>query len=181
MRIKHTSAYLEDSKSTQSDSKIALALSITTIISLALCASVVMLYFQHVNNREDIQDLKNRVDALEKFHEDDLLESDVPGYYSPNCTIEFEGHTESFYNTIFIGDAISRANELLETDYNVVVREDGVATFGGYVIVAADYTVHPYGSIINTSQGEGMVLDSLNGEYWHDYERVEIATTWTRR
>ena len=54
------------------------------------------------------------------------------------------------------------------------VRSDGVKMFGDYIIVAADYSYEPRGTIVQTSLGTGMVLDTgLGGWAWHD-----IAVAW---
>ena len=46
--------------------------------------------------------------------------------------------------------------------------------FGDYIIVAADYSYEPRGTIVQTSLGTGMVLDTGEGGWgWHD-----IATCW---
>lgn len=49
--------------------------------------------------------------------------------------------------------------------------------YGPFVIVAADWNVHPYGSIVNTSRGIGIVLDT--GDFAKaDNELIDIAVTW---
>lgn len=54
-------------------------------------------------------------------------------------------------------------------------REDGCKMYGDYVICAADYNKHPYGSLILTSRGTAIVLDTGTFE---DRTIVDIATTW---
>lgn len=57
------------------------------------------------------------------------------------------------------------------------VREDGAKMFGEYVIVAANQKLHPYGSVIRTSLGEGIVLDTGAFVAYSPYQ-VDIATDW---
>ena len=55
--------------------------------------------------------------------------------------------------------------------------EDGLKMFGYFIICAADYDVHPYGSIVLTSHGPGKVLDT--GAFTAtNPTQVDIATTW---
>lgn len=55
------------------------------------------------------------------------------------------------------------------------VREDGVKTYNGLVIVATNWDVYPYGSIVETSLGTGVVLDMQTSK---DKTVVDIATSW---
>lgn len=55
-------------------------------------------------------------------------------------------------------------------EYNV--RADGVRCLGDYVMVAADLSVYPRGSIIETSLGEGIVCDSC------EEGNIDIAVEW---
>ena len=56
-------------------------------------------------------------------------------------------------------------------------REDGMKMYGVYIIVAANQTKHPYGSIVVTSRGLGIVLDT--GDFAKsNSEQYDLATTW---
>lgn len=58
------------------------------------------------------------------------------------------------------------------------VREDGAKMFGEYVIVAANQTLHPYGSLVNTSLGvQGIVLDTGTFALYNPTQ-IDIATDW---
>jgi uncharacterized protein YgiM (DUF1202 family) len=58
------------------------------------------------------------------------------------------------------------------------VRSDGVKMYGKYVMVAADLNQHPKGSLIETSLGTGIVVDT--GEFTTNGSGValDIAVTW---
>ncbi|MCR5224002.1 MAG: hypothetical protein K6C11_02530 [Bacilli bacterium] len=59
----------------------------------------------------------------------------------------------------------------------VWVREDGVKMMGDYVMVAANLNVHPRGSIVQTSLGPGVVVDT--GDFAAtNPTQLDIATTW---
>jgi len=49
--------------------------------------------------------------------------------------------------------------------------------FGDYVIVAANRSLYPYGSTMNTSLGTGISLDSGTFIYSNP-NQLDIATTW---
>lgn len=57
------------------------------------------------------------------------------------------------------------------------VRDDGVKMFGNYVIVAANLNNYPRGSFVNTSLGEGIVLDTGGFASKHP-NQFDIATNW---
>lgn len=60
-----------------------------------------------------------------------------------------------------------------EADYPYYIRSDGVKMFGDFVIVAADLNKYPRGSVVYTTLGQGMVLDT--GE---DLDGFDIAVIW---
>lgn len=56
-------------------------------------------------------------------------------------------------------------------------REDGAKMFGEYILVAANYEIHPYGSLVETSMGMGIVADT-GGFAAANPEQLDIATNW---
>lgn len=85
----------------------------------------------------------------------------------------YNGARETFYN-LKMDRVIERAHENgIQGDY--WIREDGVKMIGPYVIVAADWNLHPYGSVVDTSLGAGLVLDTGT---FTDRSTVDIATDW---
>lgn len=56
-------------------------------------------------------------------------------------------------------------------------RNDGMKMYGAYIIVAANQKAHPYGSIVQTSRGKGIVLDT--GAFAKtNSEQYDLAVTW---
>jgi 3D (Asp-Asp-Asp) domain-containing protein len=88
--------------------------------------------------------------------------------------IEFNGHPETYYN-LNMNRITARADAYYGLENVYAVREDGVKTYNGFVIVAADWTLHPYGTVIETSRGTGIVLDTHTAP-----ERgiIDIAASW---
>lgn len=82
---------------------------------------------------------------------------------------------ETYYNLNMSRVVANAQNNGLQGDY--WVREDGAKMFGDYVIVAANQDVHPYGSTVETSLGEGIVLDT-GGFAAGNPTQVDIATDW---
>lgn len=57
------------------------------------------------------------------------------------------------------------------------VRDDGVKMFGDYVMCAANLSVHPRGSKVETSLGTGIVCDT-GGFASSNPQQLDIAVTW---
>ena len=82
---------------------------------------------------------------------------------------------ESYYNL-----DMSRIISIMSsyTDGYYWVRSDGVKMLGQYVMVAADLSKHPRGSIVETSLGDGIVCDT--GAFVHNGsgKALDIAVAW---
>ncbi len=64
-----------------------------------------------------------------------------------------------------------------EEEYPYWVREDGVKMLGNYVMVAANYNVHPKGSIVESTLGYAMVCDT-GGFAASNPNQLDVAVTW---
>lgn len=62
-------------------------------------------------------------------------------------------------------------------DYEYSVREDGVKLYGGYVMVAAYLPMRPKGTLVQTSLGMGIVVDTGDFAATNHYQ-LDIAVTW---
>lgn len=68
---------------------------------------------------------------------------------------------ETYYNLPMGGVIrIMRNKGFSETEYPYWVRSDGVKMLGDYVMCAANLSVHPRGSIVQTSLGLGIICDT---------------------
>jgi len=82
---------------------------------------------------------------------------------------------ETYYN-LDMSYCVRRMKSLgYEGDY--WVREDGVKMFGDYVMVAADFDIRPLGTLVPTSLGVGIVVDTGTFTETNPYG-LDIATTW---
>lgn len=87
----------------------------------------------------------------------------------------FMGHTESWYN-LKMTKVVQRADEYYGLSNAYAIREDGVKTYNGFAICAGNFEVHPYGSVIDTSLGTGLILDHTGKGT--DKTLIDIATNW---
>ena len=83
--------------------------------------------------------------------------------------------SETFYNLDMSGVIYLMKN--LGYDYNYWIRDDGVKMYGKYVMCAADLSIRPKGTIIETSLGTGIVCDT-GGFVTIDSNRLDIAVNW---
>ena len=85
---------------------------------------------------------------------------------------------ETYYNLPMGGIVrIMRNRGFSEAEYPYWVRQDGVKMLGNYVMCAANLSVHPRGSIVQTSLGLGIVCDT-GGFAKHNIYQLDIATAW---
>lgn len=82
---------------------------------------------------------------------------------------------ESYYNM-----DMSYVVELMQAagyDLKYWIRRDGVKMLGNYVMVAADLSIRPKGTTLNTSLGKAIVCDT--GEFIHsDRYALDVAVAW---
>ena len=82
---------------------------------------------------------------------------------------------ESYYNL-----RMNRVVQIMKDkgyDYEYWVRSDGVKMFGPYVMVAADLSIYPKGSLVECSLGTGIVCDT--GDFVYTTDRaLDIAVSW---
>lgn len=87
----------------------------------------------------------------------------------------FDGHKETYYNLPMKKVVSNAQNKGIEGNY--WEREDGAKMLGDYIMVAADQSIHPYGSLVETSLGTGIVVDT--GTFIQtNPQQIDIATTW---
>ena len=85
---------------------------------------------------------------------------------------------EKYYNLKMSGVVqIMRVCGYSEEEYPYWVRDDGVKMLGAYVMVAANLSVYPRGSIVETSLGTGLVCDMCVGATYGDTV-LDLAVNW---
>lgn len=85
---------------------------------------------------------------------------------------------ETYYNLdMSVCVRIMRRMGFSEEEYPYAVRSDGVKTLGGYVMVAANLGIRPKGTLIETSVGTGIVVDT-GGFAKRNRTQLDIAVNW---
>ena len=133
--------------------------------------------------------------------------NDIDAYVSYDYLSDTEVEVEETwseddtYNTSWSGDVLNRSNGIVVGpigkesyynlrmnrvvqimkdkgyDYEYWVRSDGVKMFGPYVMVAADLSIYPKGSLVECSLGTGIVCDT--GDFVYSTDRaLDIAVSW---
>jgi hypothetical protein len=82
---------------------------------------------------------------------------------------------ETYYNLDMSG-VISIMRRMGNTD-EYWVRDDGCKMLGDYIMCAANLSVHPRGSLVESSLGTCIVCDT-GGFASHNSNQLDIAVTW---
>ena len=95
-----------------------------------------------------------------------------------NGTVQGPSGKETYYNLNMSGVVrIMRSMGYDEKKYPYWVRDDGCKMFGNYIMVAAELSLRPKGTIVDTSLGKGIVCDT-GGFAAHNRTQLDIATNW---
>ncbi|MBR2547927.1 MAG: hypothetical protein IKF07_07055 [Eubacterium sp.] len=85
---------------------------------------------------------------------------------------------ETYYNlNMGVCVNVMRRMGFSAEEYPYEVRADGVKTLGGYVMVAANLKLRPRGSLIETSVGTGIVVDT-GGFAKRNPRQLDICVNW---
>ena len=85
---------------------------------------------------------------------------------------------ETYYNLNMSGCvSIMRSKGYSESEYPVWTRNDGAKMFGDYVMVAAELGSRPKGTLVETSLGTGIVVDT-GGFAYSNPTQLDIACNW---
>lgn len=103
--------------------------------------------------------------------QDECLTPSAGVFYGPSGK-------ETWYNLPMGGVVrIMRRQGFDEEHYPYWVREDGVKMLGDYVMVAADLSIRPRGSIVESSLGTALVCDT--GDFiYQNPTQLDIAVDW---
>lgn len=110
----------------------------------------------------------------------EITKEDSPQHLTPQGGVYWYGHQkETYYNLPMEG--VVNAAKAHGIDGEYFVREDGCKMYrtedGEYIICAANWHVHPYGSTCSSSLGECIVLDT-GGFAEYNPEQIDIAVEW---
>ena len=101
---------------------------------------------------------------------------DLDGQLTAYLGVYYYGDQKETYYNLPMGQVVENAhNAGIEGEY--WIRDDGCKMLGDYIMIAANQDVHPYGSIVDTSLGQGIVVDT-GGFAYYNSTQVDIATDW---
>ena len=112
------------------------------------------------------------------FREDSGYDESQPHLTKQSGVFYGESGKETYYN-LPMGRVVNYMRELGYTveEYPYWVRSDGVKMLGNYVMVAADFSIRPRGTLVKTSLGMGIVVDT--GSFAkYDSTMLDICVTW---
>lgn len=103
--------------------------------------------------------------------------------YDDRITVERGGYMgpsgrETYYNlNMSLCVAYMRDLGYDEIEYPYWIRDDGAKMLGNYVMCAANWSIRPKGTILETSLGDAIVVDT--GDFVLDYPYgVDLAVDW---
>ena len=136
------------------------------------------------NYDHHVTDMENELTAYEIALEEAAPMFQLPTTWEgPVLTKEIGGNMgpagrETYYNLPMQG-CINKMRSLgySEEEYPYWVRDDGAKMLGRYVMIAANWKIRPLGTIIETSLGWSIVVDT--GTFVEEYPYgVDIAVDW---
>lgn len=136
------------------------------------------------NYDKHVEDLQNELNAYEIALEENAPMFQLPTTWEgPVLTKELGGvmgpaGRETYYNLPMQG-CINKMRSLgySEEEYPYWIRDDGAKMLGRYVMIAANWKIRPLGTILETSLGWSIVVDT--GDFVADYPYgVDIAVDW---
>ena len=125
-------------------------------------------YYPESNIDENIEYEEDNTECNDKSSNNSVLTASSGVNY-------FGNQRETYYNLDMSG-CIQIMRDMGNTD-EYWIREDGCKMLGDYIMVAANLNVHPRGSLVETSLGTGIVVDT-GGFAESDPYQVDIAVTW---
>lgn len=123
-----------------------------------------------------IIEVENQITEIQPYILTEIVEPQVQsGKLTANLGV-FQGPSgkETYYNLPMEG--VIKIMRDAGYYYNYEIRDDGVKTYGGYVMVAADFNKYPRGTLVETSLGKGLVCDT--GEFINTDVVIDIAVDW---
>lgn len=133
---------------------------------------------------QKFDDLHKEVDAYTKVLEREAPKFQLPTTWKGAKSTKANGGVlgpsgqETYYNLPMNNCVANMRKRGYDAKrYPVWTRKDGAKMFGHYVMVAANWKIRPLGTVIETSIGWGIVVDT--GEFVKTSPRgVDLAVTW---
>lgn len=124
-------------------------------------------HLMHPNNKSQITEGISAGRGLKKYNKSHLTKEKGVYYYG--------SQKETYYNLDMANVVMVAHNNGIQGKYHI--REDGCKMLGDYIMIAANQSIHPYGSFVETSLGTGIVVDT-GGFAQNNPLQVDIAVNW---
>lgn len=124
----------------------------------------------------DAKDKKATDEAEEKRAEETKMTGDRskgPQLTKSAGVVFYNGHKETFYNL----DMSVLVNQFTDEFGEYHIDDRGFKMLGDYIMVAANLDLYPKGTIVETSAGQGVVVDT-GGFAKNNPTQFDIATNW---
>lgn len=154
------------------------------IITVLPYQTEVKIFAESFDGEWAVLNLENQIAYISKeYIQETLPENNTYNYNwygkvlnSSNGKVQGPSGIETYYNLPMSG-CVRLMNNL--GYYGTVwTRSDGAKMWDGYVMVAADLSVHPKGSLVETTLGTGIVVDTGSFVYNGSGVSLDIATAW---
>lgn len=163
------------------------ALNTTTVTYVEIHKSMTEMYAEEEAALEEELIALQEAEEIEMNDASNHSATNTPEEYVPNpngCLTKtggvFNGPSgkETYYN-LPMGLVVQYMRDLgySEEEYPYWEREDGCKMFGDYIMVAADLSIRPKGTILDCSLGQAIVCDT-GGFAETNHEQLDIAVTW---
>ncbi len=141
---------------------------------------ITFLLIGSVTNNDKINIIDVRNDS-EKYLENcstqvEEIKIDNGNHLTPTRGVYYFGNQKETYYNLDMSYVVEIAhNRGIEGEY--YIRTDGCKMLGDYIMIAANQNIHPYGSLVETSLGTGIVVDT-GGFAVNNPLQVDIAVSW---
>lgn len=115
------------------------------------------------------------ISEYEESYTEPVYETSGSGLTASGGVNYYGNQKETWYNMDIMGVLATAQNNGISGSY--WIREDGCKMWGDYIVLACNRDVHPYGSLVETSLGTGISLDTGGFAAENPYQ-VDIATNW---
>lgn len=176
----HTISNLKEKIDEQNTSIVNLTKQIDTLKSDNNALRLQIDEYKQESRSNSIVDSENSISEQATITTETYIEPQAyvepTGGLTPTGGVYWYGEQKETWYNLPMEKVIEQANNFgFYGDY--WVRGDGVKMFGDYVILACNRDIHPMGSLVETSLGTGISLDTGAFASSNPYQ-VDIAVTW---
>lgn len=134
-----------------------------------------------INPDKQVEEIIDDKNAEEELYEIENTSNDTPlqpentntGVLTPSKGVNyFNGRKETYYNLDMSGCVLIMRG--LGNNDEYWIRSDGCKMLGNYIMCAANLSVYPRGSLVETSLGTAIVVDTG----YLEFNQIDIAVSW---